>query len=1098
MPVDYKYLQTTPVVDNSHVLDIEGAGVSTPSFTFKPSGDKLVDEKKEQFGVLESVWATALANSTMNAFVNYLEKPNVIDPMWSDAASTRAIDFIEKAYGPMSEDQKRTVLQNVTSKEDLSWQLKVFEDQKKAQEVMKQRPVLSGITAVATGVLDPMDAVASVATLGASKVITIGKTAFRVAGSAAIGAGLGYSASSMQDKYLAPSESTAGVYSVFGALYGGSLAKPLKVVLPKNTVGNKTPSPTGLSAKDNYAIGRFVKAVHDAQSTFDQVYAVDKTLAENLFGASVLGRGGTGVTAEAITNVRSMSPYIVKLENSLKEIDGFFLKGLGQRLNPARQGERDLLQARKDAMSRDALSYLIMMNEHEKYINSIQRVLKELQRKNFQPEFKVPVEVTQSSVLNKTADEVKRILEQNTALVKTAETDTLIRDIRFLVDRHNKIALEISKKSGKYDKIDLPDFIDTPIVAPTLPADELTQKLIKAYQDSDVGVQLGKMVNQNSTLPKVLLSKNYTHLSWDSSKFQFKVRTVAQAQSVAKLFGNQLAKRFDKATDEFTKEKLGALMLSSIIEGSEGNAVIATYIQSLIKREDEDLLKALYSLSEDALPEGLDFTKMIEEIVGTGRMNSTAAIGQSSLFQKRFPWDLEEALDGFRLKDFIGTDIYGQTERTVLETSHRAALSKKVYTNPITGESEYLNNGNSITVMFRNFADKAAEIYGREKAEELTKLTKAMILGRPYGEQLSEGMRSLANIAQAMHLAKSGIYNLADYANLAYDFGIKETIKAFVPTLKKQIHRDLKNFTPEDAKDLADYCATVIAYDGRFKPRVNIQAEDFYAAPNSNLAESIEYATQGVRFLNGSEYVRRHQVYMAAELWQKRLERAFRGIEEDVKYIRSTGLSEDAFNKAKVMYNKHGFKVARWNKNTFREIQKFMQASVDDCIFTIRQGERPMLMEGRLGKVVFAYQSFVFAAHNKLLRRAYNTNGLLTGVAALMVKQLPLGIMAAVASNIVDGKKPFEDMGTAVSNSMSSLGIFSMATNAIARGELGGTFPGFAPITSAIKLPGEIADGDAMGVLKSIPWAATFVPLRTAVGVMSSLTKSDSNDKKEN
>lgn len=1089
MPVDYKYLQTTPVVDDSHVMNIENTGVSAPSFTFNPSGDKLIDEKQEQLGVLESAWATALANSTTNAIVNALSKPNVIDPTWSDEASTQAIDFIEKAYGPMSEDQKRTVLSNVTSQEDLAWQLQIFEDQKKAQKAMEQRPVLSGIATAVAGILDPADALLSAATFGTGKLIQIGNTAFRVAANAAVGAGLGYSAGSLQDEYLAPSESSAGVYAAFGALYGGALASPKKIVIPKNTSANKTISPTGLSAKDNYAIGKFVNAVHDAQSTFDRVYRVDSKFAEDMLGASVFGRGGTGVTAEAITNVRSMSPYIVKLENSLKELDGFFLKGLRQRLNPARQAERDLLQARKDSMSRDAIAYLIEMNEHEKYIASIQNVLKELKRVSNDPKFKVSEAVEQTRVLKKSATDIQKALEQNTKLVKTAESDEIIRDIRYLVDDYNTKAMSLTSGTTTYNKIELPDFIDTPVVAPQLPADAMTQKLIKIYQDSDVGVQLGKMINSNSTLPKVLLSKNYTHLTWDSTKLMRKIDSIGKASNLAKLFGGQLAKRFDKATDEFTKEKLGALMLSSIIESSEGNSVIATYIQSIIKAEDEDLLRTLYSLSEDALPEGLDFKKIISEIVGTGRLDSTAAIGQSSLFQKRFPWDLEEELNGFRLKDFIGTDLYGQTERAVLETSHRAALSKKAFTNPITGETEFLNNGNTITVAFRNFTDKAADVYGADEAAELTKLLKAMVLGRPYGEQLSENMRSLANLAQAMHLAKSGVYNLADYANLAYDFGIKETIKAFVPTLKAQIARDLKSFTPEDAKDLADYCATVIAYDGRFKPRVNIQAEDFYRAPNGTLSESIEYATQGVRFLNGSEYIRRNQVYMAAELWQKRLERAFKGSKEDIEYMKSLGITETSFNRAKIQYTKNGFNIAKWNRRDFMEIQKFMQAAVDDCIFTIRQGERPMLMEGRLGKVVFAYQSFVFAAHNKLLRRAYNTRGALTGASALLIKQLPLSVLAAVASNLMDGKKPFENMGTAVSNSMSSLGVFSMATNALARGELGGTFPGFAPITAAIKLPGEIADGDALGITKSVPWLSVFFPLRTAVGVMSGLNE---------
>lgn len=1091
MALEYKQIPDVQIQDDSHNLVMESA--PSPTWEWTPSGHTLESVDKVGSGFFETFGSSFWDANIMSTISNMIDKPGVVDPWLTKERSLEYIAQAESIFGPLSDDQKKEFIRNVTSEADFQWQLEVYKNRQEAQRLAEGSPVASALGSLSGGFLDPSNIIGGI---GGAKTIAkgaqmlkMGKNTFGIPAGALMGASGGYIRADLEAKYKGE-ESVHGFYSAVGAIGGaiagangitGALYQKYK---NKNTV-------TGLPKSVQNGLSKWIPEIGRFQSMYDTLKTVDPDMAQQLFGGSSEGKSALGAIAESLAIQREMYPELLKFEKALKDIDGMFEKGIWDRINPAEADARAIRSKMRISASKDAKAYLIDLNEYEKYIATLEKTYKDLEK-------------AWGKVSNESFDLYKgaHVFGEGTEAIEQAmqghgkfSYEGHVGSLRDAIEKYNFLARKMNTDSGvsTFKQIDIPDYLSVPRTKPTLPQNEMSQQIIKAYQDSNLGAKLGELVNKRSTLPKVHVSKNYMHLSWDADELERRILDLNDAQAVSVAFGRQILAKIkpERVQDDIMASKMGALFLSGVISNHKGNAILTSFIQKTIQQEDEELIELLYKFSGDSLPESLTFSKLLESIMGIGKMPNAGAIGQSSLFQHRFPWDLGAESDGgVRLRDFISPDVYRDSERTVLETARRVALSTRTFTDPLTGEIEYLNSGATLEKVFRKLRGDLANKYSTEEADRVTEMARSMLLGQPYGEQLSTFMRSMANIAQAMHLAKSGIYNIGDYANLMSEYGTVGTIKAFVPALKKCAGRDLKDFSKQDAKDLADWVSDNIAVEGRVRPRVNIQSEDFYDAPTTQLAETIEYATQYVRFLNGSEYIRRHQVQMASTLYQRNLIRASRDINSpEAQYLLKQGMSKFTRDRILRQVREHGVSVNKWkDKGALAEAKKFMEASVDDTILTIRSGERPLIMETALGKVIFAYQSFVFASHNKLLRRKYNQEGFY-GVAYLMTSQLPLAVMATVASNIIDGKDPFSNMGPGVSNSMSSLGIISMATNAITRGELGGTFPGLAPATALVKLPTEIAEGDPVGIVKCFPWLATSIAVRGAVGAYASMTE---------
>lgn len=1094
MPLDYRRVSDLGIQDDTHNLVMESA--PSPKWEWTPSGHTPSSVDSVGSDAIDTFKASFAEANILTALYNWYNKPGEMDLTMTQDRVMGYLKVAEETFGQLSPNQKDEFVNNVTSEKDFEWQMSVLDDHFKVQKLIEGSPIAGGIGTFAGAVVDPTIVVGGAGTAKAvgagARFLKMGHNTFGIPAGAVVGALGGYGRESIESKYKAIEDPSYLTSAVLGAGIG-AVAGSTGVLSSLKAKYSSPDTVTGLPLAKQKGLAKIFPSIARRQSMFDTIASFDRDTARVLLGGASEGLGGTGVTAHALTYQMELYPALNKFEQSLTKIDKMFPQSIWDRISPWRADARATREALVESAQRDALAYLMDTNEFEKYIGALKQAHKELQ-KNLALLGKQDI-YTGAKVFGQ-GDEA---IEATLAGRGSSSFDVSVASLRRgILDINKELAkVQTSSNVVQFKSIDLPEYLDVARTRPVLPENPMAREIIKAYQDSNIGSTLGKLINERSTLDKVHISNNYAHLAWDADKLEQSIHTKLDAQRIAMAFGRQILSKIKptKMADEDLSSRMGALFLSGVISNHKGNAILASFIQDVIKKEDEELVELLYKFSGESLPESLTFTKLLESVMGIGKMPNMGAIGQSSLFQHRFPWELSAVSDyGVKLKDFIRTDLYANTERTVMETARRVALSNVEFKDPITGDVIFLNNGKNLEIFFRDLRDKCAKAHGTEEADRVVDMLRSMLLGQPYGEQLSTNLRTFANIAQAIHLGKSGMYNFAEYGSLMAEYGAVNTMKAFVPALKRIAGRDLKNLTPEDGKDLADCVSDYLAFEGRMKPRVNIQQEDYFDAPSTLVGETVEYYTQGVRFLNGSEYIRRHQIQMASSMYSTVLKRASRGIEKDLEYLKKQGIPENILKRILTQTKKYGTAIGKWkDKEAVHNVLNYCRASVDDTVLTIRAGERPLIMETALGKVIFAYQSFVFASHNKLLRRKFNQGGF-ASVAYLMASQLPLAVLAGVASNIMDGKPPTKDLGSAVSNSMSSLGIFGMATNAIVRGELGGTFPGLAPVTNALQLPTKIADGDPLALLKLMPWLAVVAPLRMAVGAYPSLTGEQYNE----
>lgn len=340
-----------------------------------------------------------------------------------------------------------------------------------------------------------------------------------------------------------------------------------------------------------------------------------------------------------------------------------------------------------------------------------------------------------------------------------------------------------------------------------------------------------------------------------------------------------------------------------------------------------------------------------------------------------------------------------------------------------------------------------------------------------------------ASIANTMFLGKSGLYNLVDFGSIANEFNTVATVKEIIPALKRGIGFDLKTLTKKECMDLIDILRLESFEEGRFRNVVTRQAEDMFVLKKS-ITREIEWATQSVRFLNGMEAVRRLQINMTTSLYVKKLEDAVKGSVKDQEYfVKNSGYSKGIFDSINKEVTNHGWNIYQWdNKALATRVLTEARTTVDNVILSVRNGERPRFMDNPIGKVAFAYQSFVFAANQKLLRRYWNQEGVL-GVATLITMQLPLACLVGMLSNIIEGRDPEKDLVTSVSTSMSALGLFTIPITALSRGELGGTFVGFGPVSYAIRAgTGQM---DVFNALADAPFISANPVSKAALMAMS-------------
>ena len=595
-----------------------------------------------------------------------------------------------------------------------------------------------------------------------------------------------------------------------------------------------------------------------------------------------------------------------------------------------------------------------------------------------------------------------------------------------------------------------------------LPTNPVVRDVIETYQKSGFATEMLRRAKDAGVegAADTFGTRNYLGIVWNYDRVRdFMRKTGKSVDDVAEAFGKQITKTIGHFAGSDAKG-IGMQFLKTIQGERTGDLALKFREWELNGLTREEVVNTLRGAG---VPEP-EILRAIEQSFGNPNMNSVGDVTKS--LRQRLDWDLSEDMGGFTLAEFLEPDIHKTMERYTLEMTSRIGLAKAGF-----------RSGGEFQRALDEAADEAfAAGKSPEEVRRILDHARELALGRPIGDQMPDILRSLTALGSALVLKNSGIYNIGEYAALAAEYGTKRVIREFIPALRKS---SIAHMTKQEAEELQDIITGRLVADGRFRPVVSYMEDNFEGTADS-IHESIQYSAQSVRFINGSEAIRRHQVKIFAGLYQKRLEAAINGSAEARTLLIKEGLPEHVLEASGEAFKKHGWAMESWNQGLVDDLSTHALSMADTSVLALRRGERPMLMDTNVGKTIFPFMSFVFAAHNKLLRRQFSRDGVL-GVAKIMAYQAPLAVLSAVAANVVGGKDWDADLGNGVPKAMSSLGLATIPWDLIYRGRMGGGFTGFAPINSTVELL-SVPD-TARGVTDTIPFLAVF----PAVGLIHSL-----------
>ena len=539
---------------------------------------------------------------------------------------------------------------------------------------------------------------------------------------------------------------------------------------------------------------------------------------------------------------------------------------------------------------------------------------------------------------------------------------------------------------------------------------------------------------------------------------------VTSWESLRVMYGSQIAKMYPGLTElGLTPSTIGG----HFIETQKGSAAIGG-IRGVLKEELRHMLVNA-GVSKDK----------IENLL-TDLYKKTEDAGKASNLRRRMDWNFDKVhIDGkgrsISMNDFLDTDVTSVMQRYNRTMSGRIGLAQAGYTSEASLKEALMKARDK-------FAGSPEGIQGYDKFMDDIQNS---LLGRPTGEQLPDWLRAGNSVGAMMQLANSGLYNLVDYANIAHNFGIQAVAKHFIKSLKGS---GIGAVTAKEAETVQQVITGRLVAEGRMRDVVT-HLEDNFVAPVGGLYEATSYAGQSTRFLNGSEYVRRHQVNMVAGILDDLTTKLAAGDAKATEFFTKQNIPANRIDAIKAQVSKYGTILEDWDDYALKEYYTTQMISATDNIAVmVRNGEVPAMMAHSIvGKMLFPYMNFTFAMTQKLLRREYTRNGA-TGVAALMVAQAPLATLSAAMINISGGREWDADLAVRAVKALPIMGVGGVGFDALTRGELGGAAPIFGVFNQAAGAVSSAASGnlDASTVLKTIPGASVFVPARMVVSLIDS------------
>lgn len=603
---------------------------------------------------------------------------------------------------------------------------------------------------------------------------------------------------------------------------------------------------------------------------------------------------------------------------------------------------------------------------------------------------------------------------------------------------------------------------------PVPPTDPRVKRIVDAYTEGNFGTIMGTRAQEAGVFGADALtpSKYYVPVRHSYLKMQeFVAQGKGSWTDLHKMYGQQIARIYPRLT---TPAANGGLGLSPEALGKK-----FVYTQKL--RQADPKAQAFRGTTQDELAEvlraeGVEEGK-IKGLLSTLQPKADEAGKQKNL-RTRMDWDYEGTYLGSKgqvmsINEFMDDDLLGSLQTYARNMSGRIGLARVGFTK----ESDL---DDAIGKALDNLP--AAE---RQKAQEFFGNVKAQLLGQPVGEAAPDWFRTLTSYGASTQLGNSGVYAIADYAQLVNEFGVSTVAKHFLKSTRGVINA--KSITKEQAETIQQVISGQLFAEGRVRPYVT-HLEDNWVGPAGSIHEVAQYGGQYIKYLNGSEFMRRHQINAVAGIMDELVGSLadVRKAQASTKYFKSLNMSDTDIAAATAQVQKHGTVIDNWDAAVKAKMMNTLISATDNIAITIRAGEQPAFIEhSAIGRVLFPYMRYVFGANQKILRRNYRRNGVM-GVALYMTAAIPLSVVAGMMSNIIQGRDPEEDLVARTVRSLPGLGVASLAADGFMQGDVGGTAPVFAGPNNLFQLVDKLKRGEleVQDVLKAVPGANVLLPTR--------------------
>lgn len=541
--------------------------------------------------------------------------------------------------------------------------------------------------------------------------------------------------------------------------------------------------------------------------------------------------------------------------------------------------------------------------------------------------------------------------------------------------------------------------------------------------------------------------KNLINAGGEASK-------VARHKAIAVFFGEQIQKtypslikgitRLDGTVVRLDAETLGNKFISNMKDRVDQTGAVRT---TGVARNDLHDLMVAHGIPTD------EAAQLVLKVAAKRELRN----GVKNL-RERIKWDWFKTghmPDGseFRMTDLIDEHQFSKLNEYNRRISKRVALAKYGFK-----DRAALDEGKTRVL------DNLPEGMDRGKAAKSLDNVINAVIGNPVGEAIPEAMRSLNAVAGSFLLAWSGLYNTVEAAVQITQVGLLRSVPHLLPALKPML-KGMNKYTVSEAKGMRDIITGMAMDEGRWKNIFTQYSDDFNVG--NSFHEGVQYMGQSARFLNASEFVKRWQIGMYAGVVTKTIGGAAKGSAKDIKFLKENmRMHDELIQHITTEWNKHGDNINAWDADVRIGMEQKVLHEMGNHAISLQHGDTPaFLAHTSWGKMILPFMTFVWGAHNRLLRRTYVRDGALA-VAMVLAVQFPLAMMVSGLKRASSGEEPYDlddpterkEFIQSLLPSMSGLGVFSIPMDIIlSEGRNLGSVAAFAPIGKTMALASAVA-----------------------------------------